>query len=692
MANQIVNAAPMVIDYGTQDLSTRLVPREPEAIPQHLPKIFLFARKGKPEPQLCSGADRINNFGVESFDYLGKYANHATVFANEINAQGNACILQRVVPEDAGPEANFLVSLDVLPTKVDDYERNDDGSIKVDVSGDPIISGQIDGYKVKFVVSTRDTITKLQNFGTATIVAGDQSDSATSTQSQRYPLFEMKYFSQGEAGNLSGIRLWAPTAKTVASMPTKMMSNAKAYPYFYSVIRRADAVSSPGVVQSLFGEQSLMTTFKRNVIDPLTTKQLYIGDTVIDSYQNLTDLKYPKFYGDFSDLVVYNDNIETLLGLFHAAEAPFIDAFSDFTADVADKHLFNFIGGMSSLGVPYHSYQFVDSASTVRLTEYTNVYASSGSDGTMNDTVFAALVEKEMARYLDASDPVQELAVHVESIVYDSGFPLGTKYALLNFISQRKDTFTVLSTHTSGERILTASEEHSLAIALRTRAQMFPESDYFGTPVMRAMIVGRSGKLRNSMYTKELPLSLEVAIKSAKYMGAGDGKWKSGSHFDGAPGSIVDYMYDINITWVPTQVRNRNWDVGLNWVQAYDRRSYFFPALKTVYTDDTSVLNSYFTAIAICQLNKVAHSAWREFSGVSHLSNAQLADRVNDFVTARTQKRFDSRFVIVPEVSFSDMDLLRGFSWTLPIKIYAANMKTVMTTYVQAYRIEDLAA
>jgi hypothetical protein len=219
---------------------------------------------------------------------------------------------------------------------------------------------------------------------------------------------------------------------------------------------------------------------------------------------------------------------------------------------------------------------------------------------------------------------------------------------------------------------------------------MYPESDYFGTPVLRGMIVGRSGKLRNSQFTKTLPLTAEIAIKSAKYMGASNGRWKNGSHFDGAPGSVVSYMYDINITWVPASVRNRNWDVGLNWVQAYDRRSYFFPALKTVYDDDTSVLNSYITAMAIAQLNKVAHAAWREFTGTSHLTNAQFAQRLNDFVSNNVRGRFDERFVIVPDATFTDLDLLRGFSWTLPIKIYAANMKTVMTTYVQAYRIEDL--
>jgi hypothetical protein len=207
---------------------------------------------------------------------------------------------------------------------------------------------------------------------------------------------------------------------------------------------------------------------------------------------------------------------------------------------------------------------------------------------------------------------------------------------------------------------------------------------------MRGMIVGYSGTLLNSTYTKPLPLTAEIAIKSAIYMGAANGSWKSGYNFDGAPGSVLQYMVNPTIQWLPATVRNQAWGVGLNWVQSFDRRSVFFPAYKTVYNDDTSVLNSYFTAMAICQLNKVAHAAWRQFSGVSNLTNIQLATKTNDFITAQTQGKFDKRFVIQPAAFFTDMDVARGYSWTVPIKIYADNMKTVMTTYVQAYRMSSL--
>jgi hypothetical protein len=691
MANQIVNAAPMVVEYGTQDLSTRQPPRVPEAIPQHLPKFYLFTQKGPKAPQLCSGAERDRLFGTASFDYRGKFSNHQTVFANLANAQGNACMIQRLFPTDMGPKSNIIAWLDVLPTTVDLYRRNSDGSIYLDALNQPEVIGTTTGHKVKWVFTNRNTVAdQTTQFGLAAISAGDQIDVTAGVQSQRYPMFELEVSSEGEWGNNSGLRLWAPTVKTVSAMPNKMMVAEKAYPYYISVVERADVQSSAAVVPTLFGEQRLMVTLKENVIDPLTDRSMNLNEVFLSSYQNLTDARYPKLFGNFGKFHIYQANLELLLGQFHAAEVTHIDGFSDFTSNAADKHLFNIVSGVSSQNVKYHSFTFIDDTTSTRLSEVTNVYAKGGSDGIMNNTVHASLTSAEALRYLNPNDELMDLAYHVESIVYDSGFPLQTKKDLCSIMAVRKDTFVVVGTHTAGERALTQSEEQSVAIALRTHMQMYPESDYFGTPVARGMIMGCSGVLRNSQYTDRLPMTGEVLIKSAKYMGAADGRWKNGFHFDGAPGSVIDNFTDINITWVSASVRNRFWDVGLNWVLTYDRKSYFFPALKTVYDNDTSVLNSYFTAMACAQLNKVANSVWRQFTGVSHLTNTQLASRVNDAVTARVQGKFDGRFVIQPDALFTDMDEVRGFSWTLPIKLYASSMKTVMTTYVQAYRISDL--
>ncbi len=689
MVSRIVNAAPMVVQRGTQDLSTVQLPISLPQVPQHCPKFYFYAQKGPQTPILTGGQDMINIYGSESFDLRKKYANHVTVFINGINAQGNLMMMQRVVPADAGPNATINLSLDVLPTSVNQYQRNSDGSIYLSPTGQPNITGTTSGFKVKWVFSYNAASAPL---GTLAVTTGTQTDPTTGATSQLYPIFQFEVGSPGNYGNNRAIRLWAPTLISDPDMDTNILINNRAYPIYLSVYGRTNSRTAPTIRETLTGSDRVTSVYAPGTIDSLTDQLIYIQDNFISSYQTLNQPGIPNVYGDFGSMYTYQANIDQLLAQFFAAEVPFISSYTDFTSNTEDMYMFNFISGQNSNGSPYTSFQLVDDSDSVRLTNYANIYAQGGSDGTMNDTLFDGLVQEQVLRYANPNSTLMDTATNVESIMYDSGFSLTTKQAMASFISNRKDTFLVLSTFTTfndGGQQLTESEENSIAIALRTQLQMYPESTYYGTPVMRGMIMGRNGKLLNSTWTNRVPASYEVAIKSARYMGAANGKWTSGFDFDSAPGNVINSMYDFNITTVSAENRNSDWDVGLNWIQAFDINSFFFPALKTVYDNDTSVLNSYFTALAIGQLNKVAHAAWRQFTGESHLTNAQLADAVNAFVLDNTTGRFDERFIIVPDTLFTEMDVLRGYSWTLPIKIYAPNMKTVMTTYVQAYRISD---
>lgn len=735
MSNYFVNAAPMIQQYGTEDLSTTRLPREAEVVAQHIPKFYLYTQKGPEDPNLVTGAEAKLMYGDITFDERGPYHNHATAFANLAIANANSIMIERVKPTDANPNSKIELYLDVLPLfELNIYERNEDGSFAIGVDGNKIISETLEatdvnpiGYSCMWVLkSVPDTA----HFGQLTIstlglqeVTHTYEDEEGHTQtetviSKQYPILEMQASSFGAWSKNSGIRIWAPTVDDEFNIPRTMMDREKAYPYRLSVIRRVDVNSTPKAVPTMMGDQNTLFTWKPDVIDPSTDANLYLNDIFLDKYRNLSDPLFPKVYGDFGKIKVYQDNIDLLVTKFLdaerglAADADYTSpSWTDFdTTDSADwtanwatqRHLFNFVSGVSSQNVPYHSFSLISNSNTVTLSASSNLYASGGSDGTMHTTIvdgdpvdlFAALVEAKMDEYLDPMSPLQENAVNVESIIYDSGFPLQTKMKLANIIALRKDTFVVLGVHevNDDDSVMDASEENAAAVGLRQYLQSFPESEYFGTPVMRGMIVGRSGKLLNSRYKKRLPLTAEVLIKACRYMGAGDGSWKSTYSFDGAPNDIVDSMYDINITWVPASVRNVNWANGLIWVQAYDRRQFFFPAFKTVYPDDTSVLNSFFTAMAICQINKVTAAAWRQFSGIEGLTNAQLMQRTNDFISQRTApSRFDNRYIIEPAAFMTDADIARGYSWTVPVKIYANNMKTVMTSYVQAYRMDAYA-
>jgi hypothetical protein len=305
---------------------------------------------------------------------------------------------------------------------------------------------------------------------------------------------------------------------------------------------------------------------------------------------------------------------------------------------------------------------------------------------------FAQLVATEVAEYANPNSQLLNTAVNIESIFWDSGYPIETKRELCKFISERKDTFLALSTYDVNGPKLTAATENSMAASLRDFMRMYAESDYFGTQTMRGMIIGRHGDLIGTQYKKQLPLTLEVAAKAAAMMGAADGKWREGAIFDRAPNNIIRKFENVNVTYTSVATRNRDWKMGLNWVQSYSPRELFIPGLQTIYDDDTSILNSFFVAMVACTLQKIGEQVWREFTGSVRLTEAQLIEKVNAAVNQAVQDRgrFCDMFRIIPKAVITPADRQRGYSWSLIIELYANNMKTVMTLDVYAKRMSDL--
>jgi hypothetical protein len=148
-----INAAPMVIERGTQDLSKKNVVGAQYVLPQHLAKFYIYAKKGPTKPQLCDSNLRSLVYGNESFDPKGKFTTHSTMTANAVNSAGNVAMLERVIPSDASV-ARLYLYLDVLSTMVETYSRNADGSIYYTEDGEMVPLGKVSGYSCVWKVRT----------------------------------------------------------------------------------------------------------------------------------------------------------------------------------------------------------------------------------------------------------------------------------------------------------------------------------------------------------------------------------------------------------------------------------------------------------------------------------------------------------------------------------------------------------
>lgn len=753
MTNRIINGAPRVLSLGAEDTTRRLSLKQPIPTPQYFPKQFIFGADGPSTPEPCPQEKAVLLYGTETFNVKGPYYNHSTNQALGTVEEGGINMYQRVIPPDAGPRANVTIWADVLPADIPQYVRNADGSKALDGLDEPIqkmigtgpsaTGVTAPGFKIKFVRSvetqkTSDTNPTSLNFGLKTYRTGsqtgpgivmvptprvdgsgnpvldgsgvqiiDQVPTNGTITSQLIPIYELEVPFQTVKGNNRGHRLMPIVVENDSTFIDRFIAKNRALPYSMQAISRATPTSSAVVQKTLYNEAEVVVSFNKDAVDPVTDDSLYAADVFVQAYQNLLDERYETVYGPFGKMHVYQDNIDTLLGNLHAAEVPLIvttDPINpgevnynkyDFTSSAEDKYLYNMFTGKSTKGYEYKSLLFVNTgADIVQFGPSTNIYCAGGSDGTMNNTTFDALVEQEMARYLDPSDPVQNAAWHNESVFVDSGLGMNAKLSLLNAMAMRKDVKVVLGTYTDGEPVLTIAQEIARATTLRQAARQFLESTYFGTPTCRAEVYPYSGLVRGSTYKKRVSSTYDISKIFTRYMGASNGKWKSSADPEGqyAGGNIVRSIYDIRHVWIPDTTRNRYWDIGLNFILTEDRETFFWPAYKTVYDDDSSPLNNSLNTLALCTLNKKAQGVWRAFTGVSKFDNPQFLRKVNEYFSKSVEGIFDGRYEIVPDATKTEADLRRRFSWTLPVKMTCRDTNTVMTTYVQVLAQSDVVA
>lgn len=703
MATASLNSMPQNITDGVRDKSVPDPILTPKQYATHLPLWFIFAKKGPTNRVVADGATREQLFGTETFLPSSKFFNHQTQFSNTVNGKGNQGVYQRLVPPNA-KKAAMRVFADVLPMAIPLYQRGTDGKIKLDATGNPlpVVGGlTTPGFKVKFVKTPIDTAHGGE-FGDGAQMVGDQVDAGTSTQSQRFPLFDIPAESIGGAGNDLGFRMWAPVEGSRVPVDTELLSENKAYPYVFACLdRSSDTIQN---IQTVAGTQEMTAVLKPDQVKASVGDQIVSFDPrFFEMYNDRERQGIAPLYGPFDRVHVYQDNLETLLKQFYDAEKTFIDAFSDFTGEdyataadgIGEIYRFNFVSGKSSKNVPYQSFLINRADNNAEaMSDISTMWAEGGADGDISLNSFDTLVAAEIAKYGDINQEVTENRLgNPESIFYDSGFSADTKMVLANFIAVRKDTFLVWSLQDAQQaRPLTADEESSLAIALYTRGQMLPESSTFGTPAARFMIVACDGKLISSNYRKRLPLSLEIASKSAEYMGAGNGLWKSAFAFSNGKRAEVSMFNDVNVTWRPIAARQRDWANGMVYVQSKDMDTLFFPALRTGYSVAQSVLTSYFTVMVFVDLQKVGDRVWSEFSGADKYSNEQFKKYVEQEFKNQTEGKYDTRVELRATVSFTAVDEFNGFSWTLNVDVGAANMKTVQYTLLTGYRRETMPA
>ncbi len=689
---QFINAAPYTNFQGIDDASKAQQSVIPLQTATHLPLSYLYTPWGPTEPTLTTSSSLAATFGDLFNQRLPHYTTQS-LFASTILSQGNQVMINRILPVDVGPKARLLLSLDIVADVVQQYVRNADGTFQLDVNGNKVaVTGAgatLPGYIAKWVINQWATTPTVEAFGTVATRAGSIV-SSTSVQSTLYPIAEFQGTFFGSTGNNLGLRLIVPTVNDTQPANAAQAARIQSVLCRLQMVSRLTTVSSPVITQTQSGSQWIDFAFKAGAYDPNTDQDFDFTNAIAAGYSQHNVAGNPPVYGPFETSKIYTANLETILNMIATTEAPkglLPEATDAALVAAGNLYLVNPFTGMDINGVPYYTLQLNGPALGGSIfTPNSTYYAAGASDGTMTPATYDA----DVAAATLAFAPLTDMSKYPFSIIYDSGYSLTTKKALMPLLGMRPDLFIPFSTQSVLDPQNTADADASMAIALSAALGNYPESTLYGTGVCRAMIVGSSGYLINSIYKGLVPATLQLAKRFAAYMGAGNGIWDSTVPPDENPYNIVDMFYGLNATDKTALARSNDWANGLVWIENFDMNTQYFPALASVYGNDTSILKGAMNVLIACDLIKIAHKVRKQLSGNSRLTDAQFAAKSNALILAEVKGRYAGRVAVVPNTYYSTQDVANGYSWSCAITMYGNNMRTVGSSTIIARRMSDL--
>lgn len=559
-----------------------------------VPFQFILAERGEPGKIYYGAAAELTSLlGSETFNEAGAYYTPATRFLQTAMAgQGTNCM--RLVDPDA-TTATMGLFLEVVEADIAQYQVDSDGVRVVDADGEfiPLMSNDATpvaitepGLKVTWVVRALTSQENYKALTKQTVVDG-------ATTKTVYPILAGQMFSAGAYGNRQGFSLYS----TVSEMAT--VANAVG-----SVIYRFVPMALPTAVstnaQALpdrLGSKTADISFKDSAVYDRTATnygfKYVVGNNYVDSATGDSALPY--------DLVSY--------GLYVKEVGERLIALTD-SLDGTDPYMIDLISGKDLEGAHYATLEVVEASVQVVNSAVVN-YAAGGSDGEVS---FAKLQEL-IVDWLEGSDHGEfgNLWQHTMTHFTDPGFAIDTKYALLNMLDMRDNFKIDLSTQDVSMAVNTKAQDLSIGQALMFRAQMHPESTINGVGCTRVSIWAHAGELVNgSPYSGLIPFTLNRLTQRRDLDGASYIKGSAG----GLPNSQVTLFRKAN--WVADDESSRStaWASCINTVMHASRNTIFYPAYRTVYPNDTSLLAEDEVSDRILYMMKIVRTVWAIYAGV----------------------------------------------------------------------------
>lgn len=359
-------------------------------------------------------------------------------------------------------------------------------------------------------------------------------------------------------------------------------------------------------------------------------------------------------------------------------------------------YMINILSGYNLDGTEYTGIEIDrDSTDSIILADDENHFLTGGSDGVTNadgsipDTTILTGIQNlcHVKSFLQIVDKAHYPITHM----YDAGYDMKTKYAMLDFLDIRDDIGVSLSTQVlfdngSGRSISVNDQaaDEANGEALRAYALLMRESIVMGTDCCRAAIYCHCGQLAAGNYLGIMPFTYWDAHQHAMY---GRTQYMSVTEPRGLPLSYNDLFRISTVNWTnySPDGQSRVWDTGLNYCQYADMSRIHFPALRTVYRAETSVLVDQWFVDAVIYTKHVVRKAWARHSGRND-STAVLQAAIKNYLDTELTNLYAGKYTFEVTVYQTEEEKAMGYVQHVKVKLTSGAQFRVLVVDIEVNR------
>lgn len=356
----------------------------------------------------------------------------------------------------------------------------------------------------------------------------------------------------------------------------------------------------------------------------------------------------------------------------------------------------NILSGLNCKGVPYDHVHVVGRLSSdslsdgmVLLDANIDHYLNGGTDG--NGTLDDEFLDHSMYRFckLYMNPKIVDKFRYPFTHLYDVGYSITTKHAMIDFINVRDDVMVELSTqvllpntwvegafHEANKKLNDMEDDISVGQVLRERALLMRESIRHNTDTCRVAIYTQAGYPVSAHYDKPVPFTFWSAMQNALY---GNGIGMSQTEPRGWPYSYNTLFKHNSWAWMNYDESGKEyiWNSGLNYCQYADMTRIFYPALRTVYRHESSVLVDQWVVNAIVYTKHVCRKAWGMFVGRND-SVTVLQSTIKNYLEAELSTLYNGKYDFTVTVYQTEEEKAVGYVQHVKVRIvFPATMRVL---------------